>query len=142
MFVLFPQALESLMAVHNAKEFTKIILDESEMPTQWYNIIPDLPTAPPPPLHPATHKPIGPQDLAALFPKDLIEQVHLFSPLPCRLSLGQGENISFGSIFPQPRLNTSRFCTSIFLKAENIVQKQLPWKMFYDMKSGMFDVIN
>eukprot|EP00669_Euglena_mutabilis_P001833 TRINITY_DN12410_c0_g1_i1.p1 TRINITY_DN12410_c0_g1~~TRINITY_DN12410_c0_g1_i1.p1 ORF type:complete len:468 (-),score=39.04 TRINITY_DN12410_c0_g1_i1:109-1434(-) len=44
------------------------------MPTQWYNIIPDLPTAPPPPLHPATHKPIGPQDLAALFPKDLIEQ--------------------------------------------------------------------
>ncbi len=53
---------------------TKILLDESEMPTQWYNIIPDLPTPPPPPLHPGTHEPIGPDDLAPLFPMALIEQ--------------------------------------------------------------------
>ena len=55
-------------------EYTKIMLDESEIPTQWYNIIPDLPAPPPPPLHPATHEPIGPDDLAPLFPMDLILQ--------------------------------------------------------------------
>ncbi len=53
---------------------TKIVLDESEMPTQWYNIIPDLPAPPPPPLHPGTHQPIGPDDLAPLFPMALILQ--------------------------------------------------------------------
>ncbi len=52
----------------------KIMLDESEMPTQWYNVIPDLPAPPPPPLHPGTHQPIGPDDLAPLFPMDLIMQ--------------------------------------------------------------------
>jgi tryptophan synthase beta chain len=55
-------------------EYTKIMLDESEMPTQWYNIIPDLPAPPPPPLHPGTHQPIGPDDLAPLFPMALIGQ--------------------------------------------------------------------
>jgi tryptophan synthase beta chain len=53
---------------------TKILLDESEMPTTWYNIIPDLPAPPPPPLHPGTHEPIGPDDLAPLFPMALIGQ--------------------------------------------------------------------
>ncbi len=52
----------------------KYVLDESEMPTQWYNIIPDLPEPPPPPLHPGTHQPVGPDDLAPLFPADLIAQ--------------------------------------------------------------------
>ncbi len=56
------------------KSFTKITLDESEMPTQWYNIIPDLPSPPPPPLHPGTHQPVGPADLAPLLPMDLILQ--------------------------------------------------------------------
>ena len=56
------------------KTFTKINLNESEMPTQWYNIIPDLPAPPPPPLHPGTHQPVGPEDLAPLFPMDLILQ--------------------------------------------------------------------
>ncbi len=53
---------------------TKIVLSESELPTQWYNIIPDLPSPPPPVLHPATHQPVGPEDLAPLFPMDLILQ--------------------------------------------------------------------
>ena len=53
---------------------TKIILPESEMPTHWYNIVPDLPTPPPPVLHPGTHQPVGPVDLAPLFPMDLILQ--------------------------------------------------------------------
>ena len=55
-------------------DYSKVLLDESEMPTQWYNVIPDLPTPPPPPLHPGTHEPIGPDDLAPLFPMALIMQ--------------------------------------------------------------------
>lgn len=53
---------------------TKFLLDESDMPTQWYNIIPDLPEPPPPPLHPGTKQPVGPDDLAPLFPQALIAQ--------------------------------------------------------------------
>ena len=52
----------------------KIMLDESEMPTTWYNVVPDLPSPPPPPLHPGTLQPVGPDDLAPLFPMDLIVQ--------------------------------------------------------------------
>jgi tryptophan synthase beta chain len=54
---------------------TKIVLPESELPTHWYNIVPDLPAPPPPPLHPGTLQPLGPDDLAPLFPMDLILQV-------------------------------------------------------------------
>ena len=53
---------------------TKYILDEAEMPTRWYNIIADLPAPPPPPLHPGTGRPVGPDDLAPLFPQALIAQ--------------------------------------------------------------------
>ena len=53
---------------------TKIMLDESELPRQWYNVIPDLPSPPPPPLHPGTLQPVGPEDLAPLFPMALIAQ--------------------------------------------------------------------
>jgi len=55
-------------------DYVKITLDESEIPNQWYNILPDLPAPPPPPLHPGTHEPIGPDDLAPLFPMGLILQ--------------------------------------------------------------------
>ncbi len=55
-------------------DHTKILLDEDEMPTHWYNIVPDLPSPPPPALHPGTHQPIGPDDLAPLFPMELIMQ--------------------------------------------------------------------
>lgn len=53
---------------------TKIFLEESEMPRQWYSIIADLPNPPPPPLHPGTKQPVGPEDLAPLFPMALIQQ--------------------------------------------------------------------
>jgi len=53
---------------------TKIILSEKEIPTHWYNITPDLPEQLPPPLHPGTGKPIGPEDLAPIFPMELIKQ--------------------------------------------------------------------
>src|SRR5450830_1133880 len=53
---------------------TKILLDESEMPTHYYNVAADLPKPLDPPLHPGTGKPLGPQDLAPLFPMALIQQ--------------------------------------------------------------------
>ncbi len=52
----------------------KILLTEKEMPRQWYNINPDLPKPLDPPLNPQTNKPLGPEDLAVLFPMDLIMQ--------------------------------------------------------------------
>ena len=59
-------------------ERTKFILDEKDMPTHWYNILPDLPEPLPPVLHPGTGKPVTPDDLAPLFPMSLIMQE--FSP--------------------------------------------------------------
>jgi tryptophan synthase beta chain len=53
---------------------TKITLPEREIPTHFYNIAPDLPTPLSPPLHPATRKPVGPEDLAPIFPSGLIAQ--------------------------------------------------------------------
>ena len=53
---------------------TKYVLDESRLPRAWYNIQADLPRALPPVLHPGTLQPIGPADLAPLFPMDLILQ--------------------------------------------------------------------
>ena len=52
----------------------KILLSEKEMPTAWYNIMADMPNKPLPPLHPGTKQPIGPDDLAPLFPMELIKQ--------------------------------------------------------------------
>src|SRR2546430_16136 len=53
---------------------TKFLLDESQLPRRWYNIRPDMPTAPQPVLHPGTGQPVGPDDLAPLFPMELIGQ--------------------------------------------------------------------
>jgi len=53
---------------------TKFVLNEEEIPKQWYNIQADLPEPLPPVLHPATGKPITPDDLAPLFPMELIKQ--------------------------------------------------------------------
>lgn len=52
----------------------KIILDENEIPKQYYNILADLKTSMDPPLDPKTQKPIGPEALAAIFPMELIKQ--------------------------------------------------------------------
>ncbi|MDH5307501.1 MAG: TrpB-like pyridoxal phosphate-dependent enzyme [Myxococcales bacterium] len=53
---------------------TKFVLREDEIPRQWYNIQADMPTPLQPPLHPATKAPVGPDDLAPIFPMNLIEQ--------------------------------------------------------------------
>jgi len=55
-------------------ERTKYMLDESSLPARWYNIVPDLPAPPPPVLHPGRLDPVGPDDLAPLFPMALIMQ--------------------------------------------------------------------
>ena len=52
----------------------KILLNESEMPRMYYNIQADMPNPVLPPLHPGTKKPVGPEDLAPLFPMELIKQ--------------------------------------------------------------------
>jgi tryptophan synthase beta chain len=52
----------------------KYQLDETHIPKYWYNIAADLPSPPPPVLHPGTLKPLGPDDLAPLFPMSLIMQ--------------------------------------------------------------------
>lgn len=52
----------------------KILLSEDEIPRYWYNIQADMPNPLLPPLHPATKQPVGPQDLAPIFPMELIKQ--------------------------------------------------------------------
>src|SRR5215469_10177799 len=63
----------------------KYLLPESEMPRNWYNVVASLPSPPPPPLHPGTRQPVGPDDLAPLFPAALIAQEvtgEQFVPIP------------------------------------------------------------
>ena len=62
------------MARKPADMTTKYLLSEKELPTRWYNIQADFKTPLAPPLHPGTGQPIGPQDLAPLFPMELIKQ--------------------------------------------------------------------
>ncbi len=52
----------------------KIVLTDRDIPAHYYNILPDLPFALDPPLHPGTKQPIGPDELSAIFPMALIEQ--------------------------------------------------------------------
>ena len=52
----------------------KYLIDEERIPRRWYNIAPDFPEPPAPPLHPGTGQPVGPDDLAGLFPMGLIAQ--------------------------------------------------------------------
>jgi len=68
---------------------TKVLMGEDRIPRAWYNIIADLPAPPPPVLHPGTGKPVGPDDLAPLFPMALILQEvsgerHIEIPEPVR----------------------------------------------------------
>ena len=66
-------------------EQTRFLLPEEAIPTSWYNLAADLPNPPPPVLHPGTHQPIGPNDLAPLFPMAVIAQevsTERFIPIP------------------------------------------------------------
>lgn len=57
---------------------THFVLNQSDIPTHWYNILTDLPEPLPPPLHPATQQPIKPEDMLPIFPENLVMQE--FSP--------------------------------------------------------------
>ncbi len=70
-------------------EQNKYMMGEDRIPHAWYNIMADLPSPPPPVLHPGTGKPVGPDDLAPLFPMALIGQEvsaerHIEIPAPVR----------------------------------------------------------
>ena len=52
----------------------KFILQENEIPTQWYNILADMPNKPMPPIHPGTKQPLGWEDLAHIFPTECAKQ--------------------------------------------------------------------
>src|SRR3712207_28859 len=64
---------------------TRYLLQEKDIPTSWYNLNADLPRPLPPVLHPGTHQPIGPDDLAPLFPMAVIAQevsTERYIPIP------------------------------------------------------------
>jgi tryptophan synthase beta chain len=66
-------------------EQTRYLLPADSIPTSWYNLVADLPKTVPPVLHPGTHQPIGPDDLAPLFPMAVIAQevsTERFIPIP------------------------------------------------------------
>ena len=52
----------------------KFCLTENQMPTQWYNIVADMPNKPLPPLHPATKQPVTKEQMSAIFAEELIDQ--------------------------------------------------------------------
>ena len=63
----------------------KFLLEEKDIPENWYNIVADMPNKPLPPLHPGTKEPIGPESLAPLFPMELIKQevtTEKYVPIP------------------------------------------------------------
>jgi len=62
------------MTVTISRTQRRFVLPEAELPTHYYNIAADLPVPLPPPLHPGTREPIGPEMLAPLFPMELIRQ--------------------------------------------------------------------
>jgi tryptophan synthase beta chain len=62
------------MTVTLTRSQRRFVLPEAELPTHYYNIAADLPVPLPPPLHPGTREPIGPEALAPLFPMELIKQ--------------------------------------------------------------------
>jgi tryptophan synthase beta chain len=71
-----------------AEQFEKILLDESDVPRNFYNILPDLPRALEPPLDPQTREPVSPDALLAIFPKEVVRQEmsqERFIPIPAEV---------------------------------------------------------
>src|SRR6476646_1499250 len=84
-----PGAAASDREEHAMPDQVKFVLDEGRLPEAWYNIVADLPSPPPPVLHPGTGQPVGPDDLSPLFPMALIGQEvsgerHVEIPKPVR----------------------------------------------------------
>ena len=79
--MLFSRRLQTAMTVTISRTQRRFVLPEDRLPTHYVNIAADLPVAPPPPLHPGTREPIGPEMLAPLFPMELIRQEVSAEPL-------------------------------------------------------------
>jgi tryptophan synthase beta chain len=101
----------------------KILLDEREIPTTWYNIVADMPNKPLPPLHPGTRQPVGPDDLAPLFPMALIMQ-----------EVSQEREIPI----PEPVLDAYRIYRPSPLFRAYALEKALdtPAKIYYKYEGG------
>src|SRR3954463_12886883 len=78
---------------------TKFLLQESDIPTHWVNLMPDLPGDPLPPLHPGTKEPAGPDDLTPIFPMALIMQE--VSPEP-EIEIPEEVRQAYGMWRPRP----------------------------------------
>ncbi|HHV22564.1 MAG TPA: TrpB-like pyridoxal phosphate-dependent enzyme [Propionibacterium sp.] len=63
-----------MTSIDAAPDLVKAQLPESELPRQWYNIVPDLPEPPAPHLHPGTREPLTVEDMLGIFPRGLAEQ--------------------------------------------------------------------
>src|SRR5262245_64987804 len=97
----------------------KYVLNENQIPQYWYNLVADLPSPPPPVLHPGTLKPVGPDDLAPLFPMSLILQEvsterEIEIPEPVRDAYRQWR--------PSPLYRARRLETAHETQARNIYQ--------------------
>ena len=69
----------------------RYLLDESELPKQWYNIQADMPNKPLPPIHPATKQPLGVDDLAHIFPRECcVQELDQLRPSTVLLCQGRG----------------------------------------------------
>jgi len=101
----------------------KILLEDRELPTTWYNIVADMPNKPLPPLHPGTREPVGPSDLAPLFPMALIQQ-----------EMSQERYIPI----PEPVLDAYRMYRSTPLFRAYALERALdtPAKIYYKYEGG------
>ena len=66
--------MQTMRAEAAGEDAVKILLDMDDLPRAWYNILPDLPSPLPPPLHPGTREPVGPEAFEPIFPKEIIRQ--------------------------------------------------------------------
>src|SRR3954471_23315784 len=88
-----------------SEDTLKYTLPESEIPTRWVNLLPDLPGDPVPPLNPATMEPAGPPDLTPIFPMALIEQE--VSPEP-EVAIPEGVREAYKLWRPTPLFRARR----------------------------------
>ena len=87
----------------------KFLLEEKDIPENWYNIIADMPNKPLPPLHPASKEPIGPDALAPLFPMELIKQevtTDKYVPIPDEVET----SIPYGALLLSTEPTTWKKC--------------------------------
>src|ERR1035437_8067102 len=127
----------------------KILLEDREIPKQWYNIVADLPTPMKPPLHPGTGQPVTPDDLAAIFPMNIMEQVKILledreipkqwykivaelpTPMNPPLHPGTGQPVTpddLAAIFPMNIIEQEASAQRWIDIPDEVLQKYLLWR--------------